>query len=68
MDYREFPERSHFTIGEKGWEEVADYTLAWAVEQAAEYEAVHPARSAKVAKERHPTGDAGDVGISGHVN
>jgi pimeloyl-ACP methyl ester carboxylesterase len=29
-DYHEFPERSHYTIGEDGWEEVADYALEWA--------------------------------------
>ncbi len=33
-EYKEFPGRSHFTIGEPGWEEVADYALAWAIEQA----------------------------------
>jgi hypothetical protein len=26
-EYREFPGRSHFTIGQDGWEEVADYAL-----------------------------------------
>ena len=26
-----FPGRSHFTIGQDGWEEVADYALDWAV-------------------------------------
>ena len=31
-EYREFPGRSHWTIGEPGWEEVADFALAWAVE------------------------------------
>ena len=31
-DYKEFPGRSHFTVGQKGWEEVADYALDWAVE------------------------------------
>ena len=31
-DYKEFPQRSHFTVGEDGWEEVADYALEWAVE------------------------------------
>jgi pimeloyl-ACP methyl ester carboxylesterase len=31
-DYREFPGRSHFTVGQKGWEEVADYALDWAEE------------------------------------
>jgi pimeloyl-ACP methyl ester carboxylesterase len=29
-DYREFPGRSHFTLGQKGWEDVADQALAWA--------------------------------------
>ncbi len=33
-DYKEFPDRSHFTVGQKGWEEVADYALDWAVEHA----------------------------------
>jgi len=32
---KEFPERSHFTIGEKGWESVADYALDWSVRNAA---------------------------------
>ncbi|HXV33842.1 MAG TPA: alpha/beta hydrolase [Gaiellaceae bacterium] len=30
-DYREFPGRSHWTCGQPGWEEVADYALDWAV-------------------------------------
>jgi pimeloyl-ACP methyl ester carboxylesterase len=29
-DYKEFPGRSHFTLGQDGWEEVADYALTWA--------------------------------------
>ena len=33
-DYKEFPGRSHFTVGQEGWEEVADYALDWAVEHA----------------------------------
>ena len=33
-EYKEFPGRSHFTIGQDGWEEVADYALRWAVEHA----------------------------------
>jgi pimeloyl-ACP methyl ester carboxylesterase len=28
-DYKEFPGRTHFTIGQNGWEEVAGYVLAW---------------------------------------
>ena len=34
-DSKEFPERSHSTLGEPGWEAVADYALAWASEHAA---------------------------------
>ena len=33
-DYKEFPGRSHFIIGQEGWEEVADYALDWAREHA----------------------------------
>jgi len=29
-DYKEFPDRSHYTVGEDAWEEVADYALTWA--------------------------------------
>ncbi len=36
-EYKEFPGRSHFTIGQEGWEEVADYALNWAVEHAATF-------------------------------
>lgn len=32
--YREYPGRSHFTIGEPGWEHVADDTLRWAMDNA----------------------------------
>ncbi len=32
--YREFPGRSHYTIGEPGWEQVADHTLRWAMDNA----------------------------------
>ena len=33
-EYKEFPDRSHFTVGQAGWEEVADYALDWAREHA----------------------------------
>jgi len=33
-DVHEFPGRSHFTCGDPGWEEVADYALEWAVHHA----------------------------------
>jgi alpha-beta hydrolase superfamily lysophospholipase len=29
--YKEFPGRSHFTLGQEGWEEVADFALDWAL-------------------------------------
>ncbi|MET8638399.1 alpha/beta hydrolase [Streptomyces sp. NPDC004680] len=29
-EYHEFPGRSHFIIGQDGWQEVADYALDWA--------------------------------------
>lgn len=39
-DYKEFPGRSHYTLGQDGWEEVADYALDWAVSHAAQVAAV----------------------------
>jgi pimeloyl-ACP methyl ester carboxylesterase len=33
-EYKEFPGRAHFIIGQDGWEEVADYALDWAAEHA----------------------------------
>ena len=30
--FKEFPGRTHFTVGQDGWEEVADYALDWAKE------------------------------------
>jgi len=30
--YREFPGRTHNTIAQAGWEEVADFTLSWALQ------------------------------------
>jgi pimeloyl-ACP methyl ester carboxylesterase len=29
-DYKTFPSRTHYTLGQDGWEEVADYALTWA--------------------------------------
>jgi pimeloyl-ACP methyl ester carboxylesterase len=31
-EFHEFPGRSHWTCGEPGWEEVADYALSWALQ------------------------------------
>jgi len=48
--YKEFPERSHFTIGEKGWEAVADYALDWAVRSAAGHVAARTTSAAAAAR------------------
>jgi pimeloyl-ACP methyl ester carboxylesterase len=36
-EYKEFPGRSHFTVGQDGWEEVADYAVNWASSNSATY-------------------------------
>ena len=33
-DYKEFRDRTHFIIGQDGWEKVADYVLSWALSRA----------------------------------
>jgi pimeloyl-ACP methyl ester carboxylesterase len=30
VDVKEFPGRTHYVVGQDGWEEIADYALAWA--------------------------------------
>ena len=33
-EYKEFPGRTHYTLGQDNWEEVADYALTWAESKA----------------------------------
>jgi alpha-beta hydrolase superfamily lysophospholipase len=33
-DYKEFRDRTHFIIGQDGWDKVADYVLGWALTRA----------------------------------
>ncbi len=55
-DLKEFPDRSHFTIGEPGWEQVADYALDWATSHAVGYAAHHAPRA--VESQSQPGGEA----------
>lgn len=34
-DYKEYSERTHYTLGEAGWEQVADFMLDWSMRHAA---------------------------------
>jgi pimeloyl-ACP methyl ester carboxylesterase len=34
-EYKEYADRSHYTVGQEGWEAVADHALEWSVAQAA---------------------------------
>ena len=45
--YKEFPDRSHYTLGQAGWEEVADYALDWALEASSASQARGAAPQAK---------------------
>jgi pimeloyl-ACP methyl ester carboxylesterase len=33
-EFKEFPGRSHFLVGQRGWEEIADFALSWATANA----------------------------------
>lgn len=33
-EYKEFAGRSHYLCGERGWEEIADFALTWAMDRA----------------------------------
>jgi pimeloyl-ACP methyl ester carboxylesterase len=39
-ELKEFPGRSHYTLGQEGWEEVADYALDWALGHASQTAAI----------------------------
>jgi pimeloyl-ACP methyl ester carboxylesterase len=41
-EFKEFQGRSHYTLGQEGWEEVADYALDWAVSHIAEAAGAQP--------------------------
>lgn len=47
--YHEFPGRAHFTLGQPGWQEVADYALEWAVEATATHMPEYQRQPAPVA-------------------
>jgi pimeloyl-ACP methyl ester carboxylesterase len=35
-ELKEYPDRSHYTVGQDGWEDVADHALDWALSQVAQ--------------------------------
>jgi len=45
-EYREFPGRTHFILGQPGWEEVADFALGWCEQHAGESATATAARVA----------------------
>jgi pimeloyl-ACP methyl ester carboxylesterase len=47
--YHEYPGRAHFTLGQPGWQEVADYALEWAVEATATHQPEFQRQPAPVA-------------------
>lgn len=51
--YKEFPGRSHYTFGEKGWEAVADYALIWAEQTLADA----PEQPERFMLDAHQSGD-----------
>ena len=51
-EYMEYPERTHFTVGQDGWEDVADYALGWSVAHAAH--AAHGVQAAPAVRHEVP--------------
>lgn len=39
-EYKNFPGRTHYTVGQDGWEELADYALTWLQENSSSYSAI----------------------------
>ena len=40
-EYKEYADRCHYTVGQEGWEAVADHALEWSVTQAAKRAVAH---------------------------
>lgn len=47
-DYREFPNRTHHTVGQTGWEQVADHAIQWAALHARGQQTLDDVRAAFV--------------------
>jgi len=60
-DYREFPNRTHHTVGQKGWEEVADHAIQWAMEYALTQVTLADVKSAITANETFTPPDNPEV-------
>ncbi len=59
-DYREFPNRTHHIVGQRGWEEVADHAIQWATTHARTQVTLADVKSAFSADETQtPTSNAG---------
>ena len=48
-EYKEFPDRTHFIIGQSGWQEVANYALDWVRDQ----ELIVEREQKRIAREMH---------------
>jgi len=53
-DIVEFPERSHFTAVQQGWEEVADYALQWALDPVTEMSTANATPLKRVSRASSP--------------
>ncbi len=49
-EYKEFEGRSHYTLGQAGWEEVADYALVWAANHGVSSAELHANGSAELSR------------------
>ncbi|HEY2026368.1 MAG TPA: alpha/beta hydrolase [Gemmatimonadaceae bacterium] len=61
-DYKEYPERTHYTLGEAGWEQVADFSLDWAARHATAHAIRHQAAAPTMRS--MPTAPSGSDGAS----
>jgi hypothetical protein len=58
-EYKAFPGRSHFTLGQEVWEEVADHALSWSTEHAMAPGGRSCKQHFRFATRRSSVGDAG---------
>jgi len=60
-DYREFPNRTHHTVGQAGWEDVADHAIQWAASHARAHVTLADVKAAFVPDRAHAAPSSADV-------
>jgi len=63
FSFTDFPNRTHHTVGQSGWEEVADHAIEWATKHAKTDVTLADVRQAFSAERDYTTPTSADIRI-----